>query len=113
MGFDDCRLFGEQTASFISSAIGQMGHSAGAASHAIGELSKALNGYSHAEGYSSLPCRQSTVKNVIMMSIVRKPLLKIDGIKNATLTIDSEKIDWNVLEKNFGPWDRGDIVFYK
>ena len=110
MGFD-CNLFCEQTAS----AIGQMGHSAGAASHAIGELSKALNGYSHAEGYSSsLPCRQSTVKNVIMMSIVRKSgLPERQTTKNATLTVDNAKINWDVLEKSFGPWDRGDIVFYK
>lgn len=48
MGFDDL----VDCSSFVSAAIGQMGHSAGAASHAIGELSKALNGYSHAEGYS-------------------------------------------------------------
>ena len=109
MGFD-CNLFFEQTAS----TIGQMGHSVKEASHAIGKLSKAVGAYSHAEGYSSLPCRQSTVKNVIMMSIVRKSgLPERQTTKNATLTIDSEKIDWNVLEKNFGPWDRGDIVFYK
>lgn len=103
MGFD-CNLFCEQTAS----AIGQMGHSAGAASHAIGELSKALN--------SNLPCRQatqSTMKSVIMMSIVRKPVLKISEIKGATFTVDNAKIDWDVLEKNFGPFNKGDIVFHK
>lgn len=49
MGFDDL----VDCSSFVSAAIGQMGHSVGAASHAIGELSKALNGYSHAEGYSN------------------------------------------------------------
>lgn len=101
MGFDDCNLFFEQTAN----AIGQIGHSVGEFSHAIGELSKATGGCSHAEGYnnlsslSRLPARPSTV---ICASIVRKPVLKIDEIKSATLTVDSEKIDWNVLEKNFG-----------
>lgn len=108
MGFD-CNLFFEQTAG----AIGQAGVSAKQASYAIGELSKTLNGYSYAEGSSSLsrsPVRPSTV---IMMSIVRKPVLKIDGIKNATLTVDSEKINWDVLERNFGPFNKGDIVFHK
>lgn len=49
MGFDDL----VDCSSFVSAAIGQMGHSVGAASHAIGELSKAVSGYGHAEGYSS------------------------------------------------------------
>lgn len=49
MGFDtlvDC-------SSFVSSAIGQVGVSAGQVSHAIGELTKAMGACSHAEGYNS------------------------------------------------------------
>lgn len=99
--------YGEQIGSFAG-AIGQVGCSADVYSHAVSELSKALNGYG-----SSLPCRQPTVKSIVMMSIVRKPVLKVSEIKNATLTIDGEKIDWDVLEKNFGPFNKGDIVFHK
>jgi hypothetical protein len=126
MGFDDL----VDCSSFVSAAIGQMGHSAGAASHAIGELSKALNGYSHAEGYScndvpkdliglggftkdgyeflkadgsweevKLPKKQITIGRVVKMSIVRKPLLKFDGTKSVAF---GTKIDWDILEKNFG-----------
>ena len=93
MGFD-CNLFCEQTAS----AIGQMGHSAGAASHAIGELSKALNGYS-----SSLPFRQTTEKRlstIVKMSIIRK-----SGLPERQTT--------DVLEKSFGPFNKGDLIFHK
>ena len=97
MGFD-CNLFCEQTAS----AIGQMEQSAGAVSHAIGKLSEAMGDCSHVVGYSSLPVRQTTVKNVVMMSIIRKPVLKIDEIKEATITIDNAKINWDIIEKNFG-----------
>lgn len=102
-----CNLFFEQTAS----AIGQMGCNADVYSHAVGELSKALNGYS-----SSLSCRQPTVKrmaNVICASIVRKPLVKFDETKSVTLTVDNAKINWDVLEKNFGSFNKGDIVFHK
>lgn len=108
MGFDDLI----DCSSFVSAAIGQVGVSAEHASHAIGELSKALNGYSHAEGYDSLSCRQPIrIADIICASIVRKPVLKISEIKGATLTVDSEKIDWNVLEKNFGPLNKGDLIF--
>ena len=110
MGFDDLVDY----SCFISSAIGQMGHSASAASHAIGELSKAVGAYSHAEGYGSLPCRQPTEKRVVTivkMSIVRKSSLS--ERQTTTLTIDSEEINWDVLEKNFGLLNRGDVVFYK
>ena len=103
-----CNLFFEQTAS----AIGQMGCNADVYSHAVGELSKVMRGYSHVEdsSLSRSPVRPSTI---VKMSIVRKPVLKIDEIKSATLTIDSEKINWDVLEKNFGPFDKGDVIFYK
>lgn len=106
MGFDDL----VDCSSFVSSAIGQMGVSVGQASHAIGELTKAVG------AYSSLPYRQPAEKKlftIVKMSIVRKPVLKVDGIKNATLTVDSEKINWDVLEKNFRPFNKGDVVFYK
>ena len=105
MGFDDL----VDCSCFISSAIGQVGCSAEQASYAIGKLSEAMSSYSYAEGSSSLPRRQPTVKNVIKMSIVRKSGLP-ERQTTATLTIDSEKIDWNVLEKNFGSnwaFDRG------
>lgn len=88
-------MFYEQT----THAIKSMGHSVEEISHAVGELGKAMGGYSHAEGVS-LPYRQSAgIVDFIRASIVRKPGLKVDGIKNATLTINSEKIDWDVLEK--------------
>ncbi len=136
MGFDDL----VDCSSFVSAAIGQVGYSAGAASHAIGELSKAMGGYSHAEGYSSnvpkdliglggftkdgyeflkadgsweevkLPKKQITIDRIVKMSIVRKPLVKFDGTKSVTF---DAKIDWDILEKNYGPFNRGDIVFYK
>ena len=99
MGFDDL----VDCSSFVSSAIGQMGHSAGAVSHAIGELSKVVGAYS-----SSLPCRQPTVKSIIMMSIVRK-----GSLPERQITVDNEKINWDILEKNFGPFNKGDVVFYK
>ena len=54
---------------------------------------------------SSLPCRQTTdvtAVDVVLFSIVRKPVLKIDSIKSATLTLDSEKIDWDVIEEQLG-----------
>ena len=114
MGFDDCSLFGEQTACFISSAIGQVGCSAEQVSHAIGKLSEACSSYSHVEGSDRLSVRQSIrPSTIICASIVRKPLVKIDRIKNATLTFDNTKIDWDVLERNFGPLNKGDIVFHK
>ena len=97
MGFDDF--------AYCCSAVGQMGHNAEAVSHAIGKLSTALGACSHAEGYNSLAYRQpikKKISNVICASIVRKPLIKIDEIKNATITIDNAKIDWDILEKNFG-----------
>ena len=49
MGYDDL----VDCSSFISSAIGQVGHSASQASHAIGVISKALGGHGHAEGCMS------------------------------------------------------------
>lgn len=115
MGFDDL----VDCSSFVSAAIGQMGHSAGAASHAIGELTKAVNGYSHAEGYSSLSSRQPTVvlskspvrlSTIVKMSIIREPLLKFNETNSVAF---GTKIDWDVLEKNFGPLNSGDIVFHK
>lgn len=136
MGFDDCRLFGEQTASFVSAAIGQVGVSAGQASHAIGELTKALNGYSHAEGCSNstesrglrrnhgiidtviqptsisslFEKKHISIGRVVKMSIVRKPVLKFNETNSVAF---GTKIDWDVLEKNFGPFNSGDVVFYK
>ena len=110
MGFDDL----VDCSCFISSAIGQVGCSAEQASYAIGELNKAMGSYSHVEGSDRLSVRQSIrPSTVIKMSIVRKPLVKIDRIKNATLTVDNVKIDWDILEKNFGPFNKGDIVFHK
>ena len=115
MGFDDL----VDCSSFVSAAIGQVGYSAEEVGHAIGKLSKAMSDYSYAEGCSSsLSCRQPTVKNIVMMSIIRKGSLPerqitIDRIKNATLTVDNAKIDWDILEKNFGPFNKGDIVFHK
>ena len=104
MGFDDL----VDCSSFVS-AIGQVGCSAEQASYAIGELNKAVGSYSYAEGCSSsLSCRQPTVKNIVMMSIIRK-----GSLPERQITIDSEKIDWDVLERNFGPFNRGDIVFHK
>ena len=99
MGFD-CNLFFEQTAN----AIARTGYSFEEASHAISELSKA------AKVYGRSPVGPSTI---VRMSIVRKPVLKIDGIKSATLTVDNVKINWDVLENNFGPFNKGDIVFHK
>lgn len=96
MGFDDL----VDCSCFISSAIGQVGYSAEQVSHAIGKLSEAMSSYSYAEGSSSLSCRQPTVKNIVMMSIIRKGSLPERQIT----------IDWNVLEKNFGSnwaFDRG------
>lgn len=105
MGFDDL----VDCSYFISSAIGQVGCSAEQASYAIGKLSEAVGSYSYAEGCSSsLSCRQPTVKNIVMMSIVRK-----GSLPERQITIDNEKIDWNVLEKNFGPLNKSDIVFHK
>jgi hypothetical protein len=103
MGFD-CNLFCEQTAS----AIGQMGYSLKEASHAIGELSKAC---SSSSSLSRLPVRPSTI---IKMSIVRKSSLpERQTTKNATLTVDNAKINWDVLEKSFGPFNKGDLIFHK
>lgn len=113
MGFDDCSLFGEQTACFISSAIGQVGCSAEQVSHAIGKLSEACSSYSHVEGSDRLSVRQSIrPSTVIKMSIVRKSGLP-ERQTTATLTFDNTKIDWDVLERNFGPLNKGDIVFHK
>ena len=102
MGFDDL----VDCSSFVSAAIGQMGHSAGAASHAIGELTKALNGYSHAEGYSSLSSRQPTV--VLSKSPVRSStIVKMSIVRKSGLP---ERQTTDVLEKNFGSnwaFDRG------
>ena len=135
MGFDDL----VDCSSFVSSAIGQMGVSVGQASHAIGELTKAVGAYSHVEGcnyaeesrgmrrnygiidteippttISSLFEKKSVkIDKIVKMSIVRKPLLKVDEIKSATLTVDNEKINWGVLEKNFGPFNQGDIIFHR
>lgn len=108
MGFDDL----VNCSSFVS-AIGQIGYSAEQVSHAIGKLSEAVGSYSHAEGSDRLFVRQFIrPSTVIKMSIVRKSGLP-ERQTTATLTVDNEKIDWNVLEKNFGPFNKGDIVFHK
>jgi hypothetical protein len=105
MGFDDL----VDCSSFVSAAIGQMGCKADVYSHAVGELSKAMRGYSHVEGssLSRSPVRPSTI---IKMSIVREPLLKFNETNSVAF---GTKIDWDVLEKNFGPLNSGDVVFYK
>ena len=133
MGFDDL----VDCSSFVSSAIGQMGVSVGQASHAIGELTKAVGAYSHVEGcnyaeesrgmrrnygiidteippttISSLFEKKSVkIDKIVKMSIVRKSSLP--ERQTTTLTIDNEKINWGVLEKNFGPFNQGDIIFHR
>lgn len=111
MGFDDL----VDCSSFVSSAIGQMGHSASAVSHAMGELSKAMGTYSHAYGYDSMSCKQTIkLSAIVKMSIVRKSSLpERQTTKNATLTVDNAKINWDILEKNFGPFNKGDVIFHR
>lgn len=116
MGFDDL----VDCSSFVSAAIGQMGHSAGQASYAIGELSKALNGYSHAEGYSCNDVPKNLVgiggftkdgyeflkadgsweevklpkKQITAKNIIKMSIVRKSGLPERQTT--------DVLEKNFG-----------
>ena len=85
-------------------------------SHAYGYSTLATGNYSHAEGYSSLSSRQPTVvlsrssvrlSTIVKMSIIREPLLKFNETNSVAF---GTKIDWDVLEKNFGSnwaFDRG------